>query len=74
MNVLRSLPRSFAAVGTHLDRATRAYNDAAGTFEKRVLVSARRMKEKGVTVAEDIPELPVLERTARPLPASTLAE
>jgi hypothetical protein len=32
------------------------------------------MKEKGVTVAEDIPELPVLERTARPLPASTLAE
>ena len=71
---LAKLAESFAAVGTHLDRATRAYNDAAGTFEKRVLVSARRMKEKGVTVAEDIPELPVLERTARPLPASTLAE
>ncbi len=71
---LAKLAESFAAVGTHLDRATRAYNDTAGTFEKRVLVSARRMKEKGVTVAEDIPELPVLERTARPLPASTLAE
>ena len=47
---------------------------AAGTFEKRVLVSARRMKEKGVTVAENIPELPILERSSKPLTASTLAD
>ena len=47
---LAKLAESFAMVGTHLDRATRSYNEAAGTFEKRVLVSARRMKEKGVTV------------------------
>ena len=52
---LAKLAEHFAAVGTHLDRATKAYNEAAGTFEKRVLVSARRMKEKGITVAEDIP-------------------
>jgi DNA recombination protein RmuC len=62
---LAKLAENFASVGTHLDRATRAYNDAAGTFEKRVLVSARRMKEKGVTVAEDIPEVSLLERTAK---------
>ena len=71
---LAKLAESFASVGTHLDRATRAYNDAAGTFEKRVLVSARRMKEKGVTVAEDIPELPILERSSKPLTVSTLAD
>jgi DNA recombination protein RmuC len=62
---LSKLAENFASVGTHLDRATRAYNDAAGTFEKRVLVSARRMKEKGVTVAEDIPEVTLLERVPK---------
>jgi DNA recombination protein RmuC len=62
---LSKLAEHFAAVGTHLDRATRAYNDAAGTFERRVLVSARRMKEKGVTVAEDIPEVALIERAPK---------
>jgi DNA recombination protein RmuC len=62
---LSKLAEYFAAVGTHLDRATRAYNDAAGNFEKRVLVSARRMKEKGVTVAEDIPEVTTIERVPK---------
>ena len=63
---LAKLAENFATVGTHLDRATRAYNDAAGNFEKRVLVSARRMKEKGVTVAEDIPEVTLIERNPKP--------
>jgi DNA recombination protein RmuC len=62
---LAKLAENFAAVGTHLDRATKAYNEAAGTFEKRVLVSARRMKEKGITVAEDIPEAVPVERTPK---------
>jgi DNA recombination protein RmuC len=62
---LSKLAEYFAAVGTHLDRATRAYNDAAGNFEKRVLVSARRMKEKGVTVAEDIPEVTAIDRVPK---------
>jgi DNA recombination protein RmuC len=62
---LSKLAENFANVGTYLDRATRAYNEAAGTFEKRVLVSARRMKEKGVTVAEDIPEVTMIERAPK---------
>ena len=62
---LSKLAENFASVGTHLDRATKAYNEAAGTFEKRVLVSARRMKEKGVTVAEDIPEVTHIERLSK---------
>jgi DNA recombination protein RmuC len=67
---LMKLAEHFAAVGTHLDRATKSYNTAAGAFETRVLVSARRMKEKGVTVAEDIPEMPQIERTSRTISAS----
>jgi DNA recombination protein RmuC len=62
---LGKLAENFANVGMHLDRATKAYNETAGTFESRVLVSARRMKEKGVTVAEDIPEVSLIERVPR---------
>lgn len=70
---LAKLAESFAMVGTHLDRATKSYNEAAGTFERRVLVSARRMKEKGVTAAEDIAELPLIERSAKPVSESSIA-
>jgi DNA recombination protein RmuC len=64
---LTKLAEHFSAVGTHLDRATKCYNEAAGTFERRVLVSARRMKDKGVTVAEDIPELKLVDRSVAEL-------
>ena len=64
---LTKLAEHFSAVGTHLDRATKCYNEAAGTFERRVLVSARRMKDKGVTVAEDIPEMKLVDRSVAEL-------
>ena len=38
-----------------LDGAVQAYNEAAGSFESRVLVSARRLKELKVTTAEELP-------------------
>ena len=37
-----------------LDGAVQAYNKAAGSFESRVLVSARRLKELNVTTAGEI--------------------
>ena len=37
-----------------LDGAVQAYNEAAGSFESRVLVSARRLKELKVTTAEEL--------------------
>ena len=38
-----------------LDGAVQAYNEAAGSFESRVLVSARRLKELKVTTADELP-------------------
>jgi len=64
---LRRLAAHIAAVGTNLDRSVEAYNQAVGSLENRVLVSARKFSELGASVAEDIPELEPIETTARSL-------
>jgi DNA recombination protein RmuC len=64
---LRKLASHITAVGTNLDRAVEAYNQAVGSLENRVLVSARKFAELGASVAEDIPELEPIETTARAL-------
>ncbi len=64
---LRRLATHVTAVGTNLDRAVEAYNQAVGSLENRVLVSARKFAELGASVAEDIPELEPIETTARAL-------
>src|SRR5579871_803712 len=64
---LKKLATHITAVGTNLDRAVEAYNQAVGSLESRVLVSARKFAELGAPVAEDIPELEPIETTARAL-------
>jgi DNA recombination protein RmuC len=64
---LRKLAVHITGVGTNLDRAVEAYNQAVGSLENRVLVSARKFAELGASVAEDIPELEPIETTARAL-------
>jgi DNA recombination protein RmuC len=64
---LRKLAGHITGVGTSLDRAVEAYNQAVGSLENRVLVSARKFAELGASVAEDIPELEPIETTARAL-------
>jgi len=64
---LRKLAGHIAGVGTSLDRAVESYNQAVGSLENRVLVSARRFSELGASVAEDIPELEPVETTSRTL-------
>jgi DNA recombination protein RmuC len=69
---LSKLAEHFGKLGEHLDRATKTYNDAVGTLESRVLVTARKIREKGATTAEEIPVLEALERAPRPVTAPEL--
>ena len=50
-----------------LDGAVQAYNEAAGSLEARVLVSARRLRDLNITTAEEIPTAEPIERVPRVL-------
>lgn len=55
----------FNEVRKKLDGAVHAYNDAVGSFESRVLVSARRLKDLKVTTAEDLPDAEPIDTVPR---------
>ena len=57
----------FDEVRKKLDGAVQAYNDAAGSFESRVLVSARRLKELKLTTAEELPPADPIDTVPRVL-------
>jgi DNA recombination protein RmuC len=57
----------FDDVRKRLDGAVQAYNEAAGSFESRVLVSARRLRELDVTTAPELPPADPIERVPRVL-------
>jgi DNA recombination protein RmuC len=69
---IRTLSRHFAELGRNLDRAVDAYNTSVGSLEVRVLPGARRFKELGAAVGEDLPVLPTLATAVRPLRAPEL--
>ena len=57
----------FDDVRKRLDGAVQAYNEAAGSFESRVLVSARRLKELKVTTADELPSAEPIDKVPRVL-------
>jgi len=57
----------FDDVRKRLDGAVQAYNEAAGSFESRVLVSARRLRDLDVTSAPELPPADPIERVPRVL-------
>ena len=74
----RELYDRLSGMGEHLDRVGKsltktvgAYNQAVGSMESRVLVSARRLASLGI-VAGDLPAPALVEETARPLSAPEL--
>ena len=54
-------------VRKRLDGAVQSYNQAAGSFESRVLVTARRMKDLNVTTAEELPPAEPIDTVPRVL-------
>ena len=67
---LRSMSGHFDKVGRNLDTAVKSYNDAIGSLETRVMVSARKLSELGAAVKEEISELQPLDRKSRELQLS----
>jgi DNA recombination protein RmuC len=57
----------FDEVRKRLDGAVQAYNEAAGSFESRILVSARRLRELEVTTADELRPADPIERVPRVL-------
>lgn len=62
---LITLADHFSDIGRNLDRTVKSYNKTVGSFESRVLVSARRFKELGASGEEEIKPLDMVERTVR---------
>ncbi len=69
---IRVMAEHFEEVARGLTRSVEAYNRAVGSLESRVLVTARRLKEKGISAPEELPELEVIDHTARSLGAPEL--
>jgi DNA recombination protein RmuC len=69
---LAGLGEKFERVGNHLDKATESYNAAVATLETRVLVSARRFRELGVSATKEIEPLAGIDRVARSVQAAEL--
>ena len=62
-----------AGVGKSLDSAVRNYNNAVGSFETRVLVTARKFPDLG-TGGDELPEVPPVATQPRPVLAAATAE
>jgi len=62
--------RHLSKAGRALDTAVGAYNEAVGSLESRVLVTARKLEGHGV--GSGLPDVAPLDRQARPLVATEL--
>ena len=64
---LRKFTEYFADIGKNLDRALESYNKGVGSLEARVLVTARKFKERGAIAGEEIEVLEPIDKSARAL-------
>jgi len=59
------LARHFEDLRKGLERSVEAYNQAVGSLESRVLVTARRLKDLGVSAAKSLPAATMIEKIPR---------
>jgi DNA recombination protein RmuC len=69
---IRIMAVHFEEVARGLMRSVDAYNRAVGSLESRVLVTARRLKDTGISAPEELPDLSTIDHTARPIGAPEL--
>ncbi len=62
---LRVAAEHMKRVGGGLETAVSNYNKFVGSFERNVLTSGRRMAEKGLEIAKEIEEVPLVEGAPR---------
>jgi DNA recombination protein RmuC len=66
------LSEHFDDLRKKLDGAVQAYNRTVGSFEGRVLVSARKLRDLGVTTAEELPLAETVDTVPRVLQQTNL--
>src|ERR1043166_8411700 len=64
---MRTFVNYFADIGRNLDRALEAYNKGVGSLEARVLVTARKFKERGAIAGEEIETIEPVDKSTRTL-------
>ena len=69
---LRTMAKHFDGLKKGLERAVSSYNKAVGSLESRVLPQARRFKDLGAGVGDDISGLEVVDSLPRRLTAPDL--
>jgi DNA recombination protein RmuC len=62
---LKGFMQHFEDVKKGLDRAVTGYNSAVGSFESRVLVSARKLKELGASTEQELEALDPIDKLTR---------
>src|SRR5256714_1273738 len=69
---LATLTDHFAKVGRGLETAVRSYNETVGSLETRVLPSARKFRDQGISPASELTELSAVDRSVRTITATEL--
>jgi len=64
---LRTFLTHLSEIGKNLDRAIESYNRGVGSLEARVLVTARKFKDRGVITGEEIESPEPIDKSARAL-------
>src|ERR1041385_4174329 len=64
---LRTFINYFADIGRNLDRALESYNKGVGSLEARVLVTARKFKERGAITGDEMEPMEPIDKATRVL-------